>query len=439
MSPAIMVGAIAQIGRRYYNRNQYQAKLNEKQERKKNQIHKKKTLSDFAELEIVLERETYFPGEKVVGLISFKVIKDIPFAKKAKLTLHVKGELVYHQGFKSDTDKLKKSSSSVISPEEVDMVHDHIFYNHSYILDEGNVGFERGIYSLPFTFSLHKRLPVSLRIKDTGFDFVCQYKLSTFWRREGEEEKLKHTVPLMLAQRPPLQVVNSLVSKSESEFTRQICCFSKSTQTLQIELFASSNILKPNETFAAFCKLRMPNVTLQNLFFKKLEVKILRLCRIQMGKGKKFVQTPVFRKEIELTQQNTEQTTPETLKIDIKLEDCKLPSVSTSNKYVKLVYVMTAKPAGLQRFQRETHAKVKNHGYLHLITMKDEELLNREVLAQEPDTALLLKKSLFSSEPGTAVKLLEGTELLAEIEQQLREELEKEDEDTLGVDEETQE
>ena len=106
---------------------------------------------------------------------------------------------------------------------------------------------------------------------------------------------------------------------------------------------------------------------------------------------------------------------------------------------MKLVYVMTAKPAGLQRFQRETHAKVKNHGYLHLITMKDEELLNREVLAQEPDTDLLLKKSLFSSEPGTAVKLLEGTELLAEIEQQLREELEKEDEDTLGVDEETQE
>ena len=420
------------FGMALMNSNKYKANLQQKQTQKACKIKKKKTLSDFASLEVILEHKEYFPGDKVQGIVCFLAKKDIPFVLVAKLMLHVKGMLIYQE---SETVNKESFTKNTTVPEtEEPLVYQHIFYNHRFELEEGIPGFEKGLYSIPFSFTLHDKVPISINLVDDDINFVCYYKISAYWQKENEQ-KLKFSINLPVVQKPPQMLMNLLVSKSEIEFRKQFCCFAKDQKTLNIELFASNNIIKQNDELKGFCKLKMPNINLETLFFQSLEIKIMRICRIEFrGMKKKFAQTEVYKQVFKLTKQNTEQTTPESLKFDFRFNEFQLPSVSTTNKYMKLVYVMIASPMGFKCFWKEIKKKVKNEGYLHLVNMGNEMLIkkiegNKENEDDDFDADELFKRSTLSHSQeanGIKPKVMQMYDLKAELEENLRIALEKE-------------
>ena len=417
---------VAAIGAAIHHRREFQALQQKKREKKSQHIRQQNTLEENAVLEIILNQTAYFPGETVEGIVTFYLKKDLTNNKQAKLLLHIKGMMQYQES------EIESRSFDKNSAYPDTSVHQHIFYNHRFLLAEEDRKFERGVYVIPFTFKLHDKLPRTIKIVENDINFQCFYKIVAFWQID-EENKLKFLVELPILQKPPLLVMNSLTSKFSSDYRKEFCCFGKSSKTLTLELFASTNILKSNEEFQGFCKVKMDNISLKTLFFKKLEIKIIRLLRIQFkGIEKKLIQTDVLKKIIFITSKNTTQINPDTLKIEFKFQNIGIFSASTENKYMKLAYVMSAKPSGLNMFEKERNALVNNQGYLFFSSLSDQVMLakieeDKKNEKNAMETNELLGKSCLPEMEKKKSTKLEKLELVANLEENLREILEKEE------------
>lgn len=420
-----MVGA---LGVHRHIHQIYQQKQKEKEIKKAPQKKIKNPLEDLASLEILLNQNAYYPGETIQGVVNHFVKKDIIDKKASKLILHVKGFMVFYE--KTEINKIKVSKSQSTQEPVGSDVHQHIFYNHRFVLNETNDDepIEMGIYSFPFDFQLHKKLPRTLKINDDHINFLCFYKIGAFWQRSSHE-KLKTFVDLSIIQEPPLLIMNFLASKSSSEFQKEFCCFTKPKKTIALEVFASENIVKENESFPAFCKLKMENISLNSLFFKKLEITILRLVRLHFkGVEKKFFQTILAQEIIEITKNNTDQTDPDTLKVSFSLKGMKLPSVSINNKYIRVAYLLKAKPAGLPWFQKEKSFSVNNQSHLYFLPHEEEVTIKKMTDMKnilDNENKILEQSSLITSTQ-SPLKTSKKQELYADLEKELRELLEKE-------------
>lgn len=420
-----MVGA---LGVHRHIHQIYQQKLKEKEIKKAPQKQIKNSLEELASLEILLNQNAYHPGETIQGVVNYFVKKDITDKKPSKLVLHIKGFMVFYE--KNEINNIKVTKTQSIQEPVGSDVHQHIFYNHRFVLSETNEDepIEMGIYSFPFDFQLHKKLPRTLKINDEHINFLCFYKIGVFWQRSSHE-KLKSIVDLSIIQEPPLLIMNFLASKSSSEFQKEVCCFTKPKKAITLEVFASENIIKENEMFPAFCKLKMANISLNSLFFTKLEITIVRLVRLHFkGVEKKFFQTILAKEIIEITKNNTEQTDPDTLKVAFSFKGMKLPSVSINNKYIRVAYLLKAKPAGLHWFHKEKYFSVNNQSYLYFLPHEEEATIKKMADMKkilDSENKILEQSSLLASTQ-SPLKSSKKQELFADLEKELRELLEKE-------------
>ena len=412
---------IAAIGAAVLHHRDY----SEKQERKK--VPKPRhsiLLEEYAELEVIVNKPGYFPGEIVKGLVNFRLMKKLPNNKKAKLMLKIKGMMIYFQTEK----EIKEKNKNQAFPEK--KVHQHIFYNHLYdvMLEEGASNYTLGTYVLPFEFKLHEKLPRTIKLAENDVNFTCFYMITAFWQID-KTQKIKYPLDLLILQKTPMLVMNQLSSKLNSEYRKEVCCMKKKMKNLNIEIYASSNILK-NSDFPCFCKLKMENIQLKTLFFNKLEVKIIRLLKIEFrGIEKKFIETEVYQSIIDLTGKNTQILNPDTLKVDFLLRNLELPAASVENRYMRLVYVMTVKPAGLKRFEYERKAIVQNEAYLYFISNSDENLIqgrSNSLINEDNGDEVMMMLSKMPEIEKKESKKLEKMELVANLEKDLKGMLEEE-------------
>lgn len=362
-----MIGALAM---HRYRHPEYQALLQKKHE-KRSQKSKPVPHEPQVLLEILLSQKAYFPGSNVQGIVNLHLKSSDLNA--CKLVFQIKGMMVYKEKEKSFNSVSSMAQASPINEEAA--VHMHIFYHHRFILEEAREGLESGFHIIPFEFKLHEKLPRTLKICDGDLDFECCYKLSVFWQK-GDKEKVKFQIILPIIQRPPILVMNYMISKASGEFKRQICCFGGEKDKVGLELFVAGNLIRNDESLECFCKIKKENIRLEGLCFRKLEVVILRLISVNFkGIEKKFIKSEVFKQQITLNRENTKEIGPDTLKADFKLEGVNLSSISLENKYIRVNYVIIVKAAGFKSFFKEVENVVKNQGYLFFLGHKDEELL----------------------------------------------------------------